>query len=114
MTAQLITEAITTVHYTINQTQGCLRCGKCCFYQLPDGRVKRCKHMVFNRKMGKSICRSWVERNNKLRNGENLVIDTVETRFGKKQVVCITRQQDRNDHIGCPLNTGKPIAPWEF
>jgi len=74
----------------------CLRCSKCCHY-LYEGKVVPCKFLV---KIGKKyMCRIY---NNRL--GQ---VNAVHKNGTK--TVCMMRDQDVNDYVGCPYNTDKPI-----
>lgn len=66
--------------------------------------MKKCKHLVKMRQ-GKTLCRKWHERNFKISQGSNLIIDWVHGIDGiKRPVICISRLQQPYNYPGCPYN----------
>ena len=81
--------------------------------------MTKCKHLIRLRgKYGKTLCRVYHKRLWKLSQGENLVIDLIDTGTGKRPVICTERIMSTYNYVGCPYNVlnecrGKKFAPWE-
>jgi len=89
----------------MEKSNECLRCGQCCFYWKFGRRVK-CKHLKYNRKLGRTYCSIYIKRNFMLANGENPVIDFYfNPGEGKrKTVICLDREHMKKNYPGCPYN----------
>lgn len=86
----------------------CLRCGKCCWYIIPnkEGKniLKKCKHLVRNFRLGTTRCREYNKRK-QLRTQNGIIIDNYCDKKNKKQkVFCIWRDVAHFNYEGCPFN----------
>ena len=106
---------VTNVTEEVVMVPRCRRCGRCCYY-IKNDRLTRCKHLVhLNGKAGLTLCRVYKKRLWKLNQGENLVIDEIQTDEGKRPIICVERTMCKYNYDGCPYNSVHPekeVAPW--
>ena len=86
----------------------CERCGRCCWYIIKDKegnkRLKKCKHLLRNFKLGTTRCREYNKRK-LLRFQNGIVIDTYKDKNDEKQHVwCVWRSNSKFNYKGCPFN----------
>ena len=71
----------------------CRRCGICCFFKEDEKTTKKpCRYLI-RLKSGRTLCRIYKNRLGKdIGNGHH----------------CTTREKDKNNYTGCPLNVLYP------